>query len=322
MSKALPKGDEKAKAGRRRRAVRLSSFLAGQSTNVGCQGTWYFMSIRSLAYPGRALGIADELESFLHVTIFLAIRFVRSTYTSYMVHDFVRTYFDDAQHGEDGRYICSETKISTIEHAKLRIGNKPIVFLTGKETFGERGQLLKGDDQPRHPFNLLLHHLLKLFQARYAVEEWHEEQLVVQAKAASTASKLPSQLSIMSPSAWPGTEDETPEPPDAMSLGDDELTRTFTITELCSSTISQLSPETFRQSKMLDDHTAVLAIFKLYLDSARNEWPFNDKIKDQLDGYTVRHSSANVKKPRLVVRSTLLAIRKGDEQPLRARTGL
>ena len=73
---------------------------------------------------------------------------------------------------------------------------------------------------------------------------------------------------------------------------------------------------------MLDNHSAVLAIFTSYLDGDKYDWPLDDKIEDQLHGYTPTEFSANIKKPRLVVRSTLPPIREGDEVPLRARTGL
>ena len=89
-----------------------------------------------------------------------------------------------------------------------------------------------------------------------------------------------------------------------------------------SSGLSRPSEETFRQSRMLDDHNAVLEIFTSYLDSTNNKWPSKDKIEDQLNGYAPTEFSANNKRPRLVMRSTLPAIGEGDEVPLRARTGL
>ena len=86
-----------------------------------------------------------------------------------------------------------------------------------------------------------------------------------------------------------------------------------------SSGLSRPSEETFRQSRMLDDHNAMLEAFASYL---RSDWPDDDKVEDQLHGYAPTGFSANVKKPRLVVRSTLPSIGEGDEEPLRVRTGL
>ena len=86
-----------------------------------------------------------------------------------------------------------------------------------------------------------------------------------------------------------------------------------------SSGLSRPSEETFRQSRMLDDHNAMLETFASYL---RSDWPVNDKVEDQLHGYAPAEFPANIKKPRLVVRTTLPAIGEDDEQPLRAQTGL
>ena len=280
------------------------------------------MSIRSLAYPGRPLCVADELESFLHVTIFLAIRFVRSNCDSNMVQDFVRAYFDQAQHWEGNRYTASEKKEFTIEHAVIRTGRKHITFLTGAEALDQDGNLI-GDQQPRHPLSNLLNALLKLFQARHAVEQWQrrQEESAARAKAASTAPQLPSLLSTMSSSQRRSTENRTSDPPDALFLVPQTSTETSTDSDRSSSGLSRPSQETFRQSGMLDDHNVVLGTFTSYLDSTKNEWPSDDKVGDQLHGYAPMEISAN-KKPRLVMRSTLPPIREGDEQPLRVQTGL
>ncbi|EJF59437.1 hypothetical protein DICSQDRAFT_108823, partial [Dichomitus squalens LYAD-421 SS1] len=261
----------------------LSKFLSGAGKDLKARqpfrtGTWYFMSIRSVAYPHRPLGIPDELESFLHVIIFLAVRLVHSNCGLHMVHAFITKYFDDAEQHWDGRPICSETKVQAIKQAVIRSGDTPIAFLTGDETLDEANQPLEGDGEPRHPLRDLLAELLKLFQARYAVEEWEARSAqVARAKETATGS-LPSRQSTIA-----SRDGAFQRPPSELEPFDIEPEDATTADVFSGPT--KPSDKTFEEARKLDSHLAVLQVFKRYVANPRFVWPLDDKVKDGLDGY-------------------------------------
>ncbi|TBU26673.1 hypothetical protein BD311DRAFT_698081 [Dichomitus squalens] len=300
----------------------LSKFLSGAGKDLKARqpfrtGTWYFMSIRSVAYPHRPLGIPDELESFLHVIIFLAVRLVHSNCGLHMVHAFITKYFDDAEQHWDGRPICSETKVQAIKQAVIRSGDTPIAFLTGEETLDEANQPLEGDGEPRHPLRDLLAELLKLFQARYAVEEWEARSAqVARAKETATGS-LPSRQSTIA-----SRDGAFQRPPSELEPFDIEPEDATTADVFSGPT--EPSDKTYLEAQKLDSHLAVLQVFKRYVDNPRFVWPLDDKVKDGLDGYQPPEFFAQAaKKARLTVRSTvtpMATIDEGKEARIRART--
>ncbi|EJF59441.1 hypothetical protein DICSQDRAFT_138570 [Dichomitus squalens LYAD-421 SS1] len=308
LSKRFPRGGEKPKARQPHRT-----------------GTWYFMSIRSLAHPHRPLGIPDELESFLHVIVFLAVCYVRSNCDPLAVHSFVEDYFDGAIHQGDNRYTCSKTKVSTIKEARLCHGDIDIAFLVGSETLDGDKQPLEGDGQPRHPLRDLLADLLSLFQARYAVEEWEARmaRVVSQAEVANTTPPLPSLASIISSdSQSPSTGRRKIRPPAAIAHDHRKPSgNKWKSVATSSAQPRKPSQETFKQSEMLDSHSAVLDMFKTYLDDSSYAWPLDDKVDNQLAEYEPPNPFKKAKKARLTTQTAMPAIREVDEQPVRAHTG-
>ncbi|EJF59442.1 hypothetical protein DICSQDRAFT_172040 [Dichomitus squalens LYAD-421 SS1] len=300
LSKFLPGDEEKLKAGQTRRV-----------------GTWYFMSIRSVAYPHRPLGIPDELESFLHVIIFLAIRFIRSNCTLSVVHSFINDYFDGVTNQGRNRYTCSETKISTIKQARLRHGNVKIAFMGGAERLGKDDQPLEGDGHPHHPLRDLLADLLKLFQARYAVEEWEARSAqVARAKQTATASPLPSLLPTVA--SRDGDYQRPPSEIQALNIKRSGARKAKKANVLSEPT--KPSEETFEEAEKLDSHDAVLEVFEDYVNSPEIVWPLDDKVEDELQGHQHPDLSANAEWARSTMQSTMLPTRKVDEQPIRAQT--
>ncbi len=96
------------------------------------------------------VGIADELESFFHVLVYYALRYVKSANCSgFSVANFLDRYFDLYGY-EDSLYTCGDTKRSTIELGMLRIGSKTHIHFD-------------------NPLDDLFAQLLSWFQARYIV---------------------------------------------------------------------------------------------------------------------------------------------------------
>ena len=114
------------------------------------------MSVPCLLHDGKVIEIADELESFLHVLIYDASRFVSHNLTPIQTHMLYRTYFDGHAVAADGSQQCSSEKLVAIKHAQLCVSDVPVVF---------------GHDES-HPLNTLLSELFALFQSRFAVYQW------------------------------------------------------------------------------------------------------------------------------------------------------
>lgn len=73
------------------------------------QGTWQFMSASSLQAPSKEIVVEDELESFFHVLLFFAIRFLHHNCNE--VANFMHAYFDDYSMLNTGRYGCGSFKM-------------------------------------------------------------------------------------------------------------------------------------------------------------------------------------------------------------------
>ncbi|KAI0641671.1 hypothetical protein C8Q79DRAFT_285646 [Trametes meyenii] len=70
-------------------------------------GTWQFMSVGVLSEPTKVIETIDELESFFHVTLYYAVRYLRSNCRD--VGAFIEDYFDS--YGlSDGQYTCGTLK--------------------------------------------------------------------------------------------------------------------------------------------------------------------------------------------------------------------
>ncbi|KAI0666767.1 hypothetical protein C8Q78DRAFT_1056817 [Trametes maxima] len=122
-------------------------------------GTWQFMSAAYIAVDWtRPIEVADELESFFHVMLFYAVRFLRNNLPS--VAQFVIEYFNTFQMGSNGGLICSGLKRTT-----LRLG-----ILEGFST--ATLQFLKRGGQEGNPVNALIAKLLYLFKGRYEYLEY------------------------------------------------------------------------------------------------------------------------------------------------------
>lgn len=119
------------------------------------QGTWQFTSAWILDHPSSALVTADELESFFHIILYIALRFLRSTCVD--VERAIFDYFEASEH-VDTRYHCGFTK-----RYSMKRGCLPEVC----------GRLYHWLDDTRggagHPINFIIGTLLIWFEARYTI---------------------------------------------------------------------------------------------------------------------------------------------------------
>ncbi|KAI0368190.1 hypothetical protein BV20DRAFT_476051 [Pilatotrama ljubarskyi] len=120
-------------------------------------GTWQFMSVDYIDCNWtRPIVIADELESFLHILIYYAVRFLPNTLPS--VTKFVIDYFDT--------FSVDPTTDKRTSGAAKRTAVRFGVLSTEQRKDIE---FLKNTRKQGNPLNKLLTNLLALFAARYTV---------------------------------------------------------------------------------------------------------------------------------------------------------
>ncbi|KAM5535296.1 hypothetical protein V8D89_010981 [Ganoderma adspersum] len=132
-------------------------------------GTWYSMSVYFSNYPGHPPSITDELESFLHVTIYLAIRFLCTR--SLNVWDFVNNYFEDFCLS-DRRMTCGHLKQNIIQTGSLKLGYTPVHFATAPPVPADQDAQGEVRLEISSPLNEIIKQYLAFFKARYAVLEY------------------------------------------------------------------------------------------------------------------------------------------------------
>ncbi|KAI0806739.1 hypothetical protein C8Q74DRAFT_1442726 [Fomes fomentarius] len=115
-------------------------------------GTWQFASAYILDNPDEPVRIADEIESFFHVSLYNALRYLRHNCPHLQIAMF--DYFD--QFGlEEQRYCCGDTKRNAMRFALMRTsGGRPYHFFDDSGSSG-------------HPINSIFGVMLNWFKARY-----------------------------------------------------------------------------------------------------------------------------------------------------------
>ncbi|KAI0368154.1 hypothetical protein BV20DRAFT_1084536, partial [Pilatotrama ljubarskyi] len=254
-------------------------------------GTWQFMSVDYVACNWtRPSVVADELESFLHVLVYYAVRFLPSSLPS--VTSFVILYFDTfTLDPTSGQRFCSPAKTNAVRHAELKFLEKRVTF---RKTTGEEN----------NPLNRLIATLLRLFAARYAVID-HE---LTHTKAEAPRRSNPVQR------ASPATR---PRRADVRRAGDRPWFEEKPVEVSQEPALIPLHPQAKEEAAKLDSHAQFLRLILQALDSPDEEWRDADVTGgDQLINY----------EPRLVFvaavdSSSGIWARKGGAKRLKTDTG-
>ena len=222
------------------------------------------MSVPCLLHAGKAIEIPDELESFLHVLIYDASRFVSHSLTRLQTHAFYRSYFDGQSLGVDGSATCSVVKRTVVETAKLNAENVPIVFGATRS----------------HPLNSLLSELLVLFKSRLIVYLEDNEAREASPEAATSASEIQDNV------------DEA----DAMLMGDvggQAASRGAAPKTVQEGQTESVTPEMRELARQLETHEHVMMVISDWL--AKGAWPKRDTHEDDfMDGYDQDESLATL----------------------------
>ncbi|PIL33392.1 hypothetical protein GSI_04012 [Ganoderma sinense ZZ0214-1] len=84
-------------------------------------GTWQYMSAHALNNPCRRIVIQDELESFFHVLIYYAVRFLPHNLDDKHVGQFLHDYFDAYCPHVEGYYRCGRAKLDAMRSGVIQI---------------------------------------------------------------------------------------------------------------------------------------------------------------------------------------------------------
>ncbi|KAI0631752.1 hypothetical protein C8Q77DRAFT_1128634 [Trametes polyzona] len=121
-------------------------------------GTWQFMSVAILNDHRKVVETSDELESFFHVLLYYAVRYLRSNCTSAGV--FIEDFFDSYNY-EHGEYSSGSLKQNVMTgNMKLMTSGKtpgPLKFVST-------------------PLNTVIHTILSWFNAFYAKKAFDADE--------------------------------------------------------------------------------------------------------------------------------------------------
>ncbi|KAI1784512.1 hypothetical protein LXA43DRAFT_210690 [Ganoderma leucocontextum] len=133
-------------------------------------GTWQYLSIALLGPGDKLITLADELESFFHVFLYYALRYIRSfNCDSEAIANFLDSYFDLYGY-EEGVYTCGALKSSTIKRGKISVGSQTLRF--------------------GNPLDKLFSKILSWFKAHYVIAD-HNKEVADKAKDKASASADP-----------------------------------------------------------------------------------------------------------------------------------
>ncbi|TFK81952.1 hypothetical protein K466DRAFT_501216, partial [Polyporus arcularius HHB13444] len=236
-------------------------------------GTWHFMSRHILTHANQIVTIPDELESFVHVLIYAAVRLVHHNISD--IRGFINYYFDGYVLTEDG-YGCPAGKRICITEAKLDDSEKDILFRA------------ENTEPADHPLNALVHELLALIGTRYTVLEW--ERAASKSEKRVVSSPTPSPDMTMQ---WDNyadlnsdNEEETESVDGDMDFDESSGKGLARQTTGEGRTQRPPSPATIASAKSLEKHSTIRLLLQRYLD--KYTWPANDRVRDRLEKYTPR----------------------------------
>ncbi|RPD53824.1 hypothetical protein L226DRAFT_617358 [Lentinus tigrinus ALCF2SS1-7] len=245
-------------------------------------GTWYFMSWYILTYTDQPVTIPDELESFVHVLIYAAVRLVDHIYPD--IRGFIEYYFDGYVVTEDSSYGCPSGKSYCIVQGQLTNSASPNDLL-----FRAKNLALEN-----HPLNKLVCELLALIRTRYIVLA-HQRRLASKVEMHRPVSPSPSRPVGQKPrirdtlsdveSDSDEEDDEEEEETESYSGGKSDKARAKQTTgEALMNT--DPSRATRAAAKSLEKHSTLRKLLQKYLDDCT--WPNNDTVRDRLKKYTPR----------------------------------
>ncbi|KAH9943851.1 hypothetical protein B0H21DRAFT_864972 [Amylocystis lapponica] len=171
----------------------------------GCQpdrmGTWPFLSAMSLINKHKKIVLQDDLESFFHVLLYMAIKFIPSNCDD--IGSFIERFFEAAIRHK-GEYVCGSDKMNAMQNGRIT------VRISGAG-YAMTVPLKFVESEVEYPMNELIDILLQWFSAYYREEQARH---MSQANSAGSSRKPSPTPSIM-PTAYLSMFDGLPLPSEA-----------------------------------------------------------------------------------------------------------
>lgn len=82
------------------------------------QGTWQFLSVNALNNRYKTIVVPDELESFFHVSLYMALRLLPHNCVDSEVPRLLHDYFDDYSPHSTGR-VCGHVKKTAMSDGRV-----------------------------------------------------------------------------------------------------------------------------------------------------------------------------------------------------------
>nr|VWO95685.1 Amidohydrolase family protein [Ganoderma boninense] len=245
-------------------------------------GTWQFMSANALSNPWRVIGVEDEMESFFHLLLFYAIRYLPHNCKD--VGMFMEEYFDGFTK-ENGKYFCGLAKLAAVKGGSITLPNQAVqlVFYLPAEAQDENnpgsspsnapsapGRSSDADRKP-HPINVVLDCMLEWLHAQYSLINEQQDP---------TAGPLAG--------APPPPEEQAEEAPTEEEMWFiDEYDVDFTDPARKKGTVYSERAKLEELAANLKEHRHVVSLFGRVwsgkaLDAELGAWPRDDKVPDQL----------------------------------------
>ena len=287
------------------------------------------MSVHSVKYPGSPISIPDELESFFHVLLYLAVRYLRSSLPCPGL--FIDEYFMSSGNDARGQILCSNLKRDVINNGELVYDDEPLTFLPDPRRQSSPGSRdvapsSAEDDRPSaSPLDHLIADLLRHFKAHYAVMKYN---------AALKARELPPKplKSLYDTTAKTSTTPAAPVVSHDVGLllgmrqdfGDGQTPAMPAPRAIepppAETTVVELrepSVEEKALAAMLTMHERVKDLFFSHLRPPA-VWPAQDRVGDQLKGYARAETAS--KRPRR--ESAMVSIMEGVEASPQVSSGI
>ncbi|KAJ8462770.1 hypothetical protein ONZ51_g10695 [Trametes cubensis] len=205
------------------------------------------MSVAHVERPKRPVVVADDLESFFHVVLYQAIRYLRHSYRD-RVTEFIISYFDTFQQTQSGGRMCSQHKVQFVTKGDFSNARKTLVFYKAKVRVNDPS-----------PINDFLQEWVSMFVERYK----------------ALAEPVPET-----------SEDDDFEDHVLVADDDDgdvilEVQDPIIAASDSSATLPN-STTTGATSEKLSTHQATLDLFSKYRPTRDVKWSIHDKVGDQL----------------------------------------
>ncbi|KAI0645294.1 hypothetical protein C8Q79DRAFT_1120001 [Trametes meyenii] len=242
------------------------------------RGTWQFLSANVLLKPTKHIVVQDELESFFHVALYAALRFLPHNCLDADVGRLLHDYFDAYQMTQKG-YTCGQMKLASMQCGQIS-------FIKGDQLTEIRFFASPGSPE-EHPLNALLGELLTWFKAYYAELRLHGGRSHVEEGSTPTGSDVPPS-ELLEELLSSDSERSDDEDNDIDSEDNEQYPSAMTLSQgLAEVTAYRKTLEGLvmrRQRKLsrkLRNHSAMLSLLKAALKK-REMWSGGDKGNDKL----------------------------------------